>query len=328
VSKETTRNTICPKFIQLIGFIGFIGFIWKIASQALPESWLGKMCPARRPVNLEPPAKWRQPVGSGALFNLPSFSSLQDSPKKLRPLVCKGRTRPVSQVSPPGDENLDAADCQSPTAVLLSLVNTDLMHTVHTDFEPREESFRFEKSKENGFRFDKRDEIPVMASINCHSSSEFNIIPKKNSNAPRKKRPKRPLQSGSGISEGANNAPNKWRSYVCKICNRYFQYPRSLLTHQLVHQDVRPHKCTFPSCSKAFRQTGHLQTHLLIHTGDKPFRCPVQGEFFFTFSIWFQFSKFNGVFEEKIGFFLICQAVRLFRSVMPTGDVRYTRTFD
>ncbi|GAU87767.1 hypothetical protein RvY_00568 [Ramazzottius varieornatus] len=81
-----------------------------------------------------------------------------------------------------------------------------------------------------------------------------------------------------GEPKWANTERKSYRSTsVCDICGREFRYPRSLLTHQLVHQDIRPHKCPYPQCDKSFRQTGHLQTHLLIHTGDKPFKCPVQG---------------------------------------------------
>ncbi|XP_055334703.1 zinc finger and BTB domain-containing protein 49-like [Paramacrobiotus metropolitanus] len=66
------------------------------------------------------------------------------------------------------------------------------------------------------------------------------------------------------------------KKFNCQTCGKYFQYPRSLETHKLVHSDTRPHECPY-QCGKSFRQSGHLQTHILIHTGAKPFKCPVGG---------------------------------------------------
>eukprot|EP00471_Norrisiella_sphaerica_P006564 CAMPEP_0184491488 /NCGR_PEP_ID=MMETSP0113_2-20130426/20534_1 /TAXON_ID=91329 /ORGANISM="Norrisiella sphaerica, Strain BC52" /LENGTH=327 /DNA_ID=CAMNT_0026875873 /DNA_START=84 /DNA_END=1067 /DNA_ORIENTATION=- len=62
-------------------------------------------------------------------------------------------------------------------------------------------------------------------------------------------------------------------AYVCKICNRTFNFRFNLVRHVKMHSGIRPYVCKV--CNYAFNLKGNLQIHFRVHTKIKPFACPV-----------------------------------------------------
>ncbi|XP_059807280.1 zinc finger protein 214-like [Hypanus sabinus] len=75
--------------------------------------------------------------------------------------------------------------------------------------------------------------------------------------------------NGPSLVSGPSPAP-----YVARASPT----PLTLLTHQLVHTDVRPFRCS--ECGKAFKSFQELRRHQRLHTGERPFSCPVCGKGF------------------------------------------------
>jgi len=61
--------------------------------------------------------------------------------------------------------------------------------------------------------------------------------------------------------------------FVCKFssCNKIFTTNYRLNAHHLIHQGIKPFKCTY--CDKTFSQNINLETHIRTHTLNKPFLC-------------------------------------------------------
>ena len=59
--------------------------------------------------------------------------------------------------------------------------------------------------------------------------------------------------------------------FSCKICGKNFSKKRSLLGHELEHEDEKPHKCDI--CNKNFRYHTSLARHKLRHEIETPFKC-------------------------------------------------------
>ena len=68
-----------------------------------------------------------------------------------------------------------------------------------------------------------------------------------------------------------NDCTNK--PFKCDECNKSFRNKSGLSNHKIIHNGMKPHKCTFSGCGKAFARSCDLTRHIRLHTGDKPFKC-------------------------------------------------------
>lgn len=66
-------------------------------------------------------------------------------------------------------------------------------------------------------------------------------------------------------SSGTNGA------FVCKVCQKTFQYQRMLNRHVKCHNETKRHLCSF--CGKGFNDTFDLKRHVRTHTGVRPYKC-------------------------------------------------------
>ncbi|XP_038851638.1 putative transcription factor Ovo-like 1 [Salvelinus namaycush] len=60
-------------------------------------------------------------------------------------------------------------------------------------------------------------------------------------------------------------------SFVCKMCQKVFQYQRMLNRHLKCHSDTKKHLCNH--CGKGFNDTFDLKRHVRTHTGVRPYKC-------------------------------------------------------
>lgn len=68
--------------------------------------------------------------------------------------------------------------------------------------------------------------------------------------------------------------------YACEVCKKAFVTMPKLKRHMLIHDGIRPFKCTEPGCGKGFTTNSNLNVHRRQHTGEKPFSCSVCGRQF------------------------------------------------
>lgn len=61
--------------------------------------------------------------------------------------------------------------------------------------------------------------------------------------------------------------------YLCSFCGKSFNVKAGLISHEMVHSDVKPYCCS--SCPKTFRHKIALNMHERTHTGVKPYKCTV-----------------------------------------------------
>jgi len=57
----------------------------------------------------------------------------------------------------------------------------------------------------------------------------------------------------------------------CVYCCRCFRSRLALEAHELLHLDLKPHRCDV--CDRGFRQSVHLTVHRRTHTKECPFKC-------------------------------------------------------
>lgn len=108
----------------------------------------------------------------------------------------------------------------------------------------KSEIYAFQPPKSpNGICIDKRIE-PISPPIS--TSSPLNATENKNDKFPAKK-------------------------FVCKECNKSFDYKHVLQNHCRTHTGEKPYNCNI--CGKKFTRDHHLKTHMRLHTGEKPFCC-------------------------------------------------------
>uniref|UniRef100_A0A669B9B7 C2H2-type domain-containing protein n=1 Tax=Oreochromis niloticus TaxID=8128 RepID=A0A669B9B7_ORENI len=86
-------------------------------------------------------------------------------------------------------------------------------------------------------------------------------------------------------------------SFICDICGKGFYHACHLTRHKLVHQEVRPFRCTTCGkgftqalcsvcgksfrcevCGKKFPNPSQYRAHQRSHTGEKPFHCDICGK--------------------------------------------------
>ncbi|XP_070709131.1 zinc finger protein ZFP2-like [Pempheris klunzingeri] len=98
--------------------------------------------------------------------------------------------------------------------------------------------------------------------------------------------------------------PAPAKAFPCPICSKVFKFRSLLVSHSLIHSEVRPYACDF--CSRSFRRLSHLKRHrevvhangarppqnyvchicgkdkkcrsqlarhVIIHTGERPYAC-------------------------------------------------------
>ncbi|XP_075227353.1 uncharacterized protein LOC142327877 [Lycorma delicatula] len=61
------------------------------------------------------------------------------------------------------------------------------------------------------------------------------------------------------------------RNYVCNFCQMSFNFKSNLKRHLNSHIKEKIYMCTF--CQKFFNQRSHLKSHLSIHTKEKNYIC-------------------------------------------------------
>lgn len=64
---------------------------------------------------------------------------------------------------------------------------------------------------------------------------------------------------------------NDEKKYYCSTCNKGFSRKHNMVSHELIHSQVKPHVCSV--CSSTFRRIHDLKRHEKLHTGEKPFKC-------------------------------------------------------
>lgn len=69
--------------------------------------------------------------------------------------------------------------------------------------------------------------------------------------------------------EDNEHDPNK--KYHCSSCGKTFTRKHNLVSHELIHSQIKPHICSV--CSSSFRRIHDLKRHEKLHTGEKPFKC-------------------------------------------------------
>ncbi|XP_026148716.1 putative transcription factor Ovo-like 1a [Mastacembelus armatus] len=72
-------------------------------------------------------------------------------------------------------------------------------------------------------------------------------------------------------SQSQNVSTGSTATYVCKVCQKTFQYQRMLNRHVKCHNETKRHLCTF--CGKGFNDTFDLKRHVRTHTGVRPYKC-------------------------------------------------------
>ncbi|XP_055682159.1 zinc finger protein 510-like [Lutzomyia longipalpis] len=61
-------------------------------------------------------------------------------------------------------------------------------------------------------------------------------------------------------------------TFDCHICGFKCKTKASLLSHMVVHSDVKKYKCNY--CGNEYKRSTALKDHLILHTGQRPFECP------------------------------------------------------
>lgn len=54
---------------------------------------------------------------------------------------------------------------------------------------------------------------------------------------------------------------------ICFECGKGFRRKSSLITHSLIHNNIKPFSCKF--CGKSFHQKSDMKKHTFIHTGNQ-----------------------------------------------------------
>lgn len=73
------------------------------------------------------------------------------------------------------------------------------------------------------------------------------------------------------ISSSETGYMNSEKKYFCNTCGKAFSRKHNLVSHELIHSQVKPHICSV--CSLSFRRIHDLKRHEKLHTGEKPFKC-------------------------------------------------------
>lgn len=82
-----------------------------------------------------------------------------------------------------------------------------------------------------------------------------------------------PLEAVSMVTRSTGQSPSSGMNgaFVCKVCQKTFQYQRMLNRHVKCHNETKRHLCSF--CGKGFNDTFDLKRHVRTHTGVRPYKC-------------------------------------------------------
>jgi uncharacterized Zn-finger protein len=59
------------------------------------------------------------------------------------------------------------------------------------------------------------------------------------------------------------------KPFQCQLCSKKFTRYSTLNNHNLIHLDLKPHKCNHESCGKSFRDKSNMKKHMKIHVNIK-----------------------------------------------------------
>ena len=78
------------------------------------------------------------------------------------------------------------------------------------------------------------------------------------------------------ISAKTSDSKHPEKKFFCSKCNKFFTTIHSLKSHiNIIHENNRPYKCSFPNCPRAFENASKLMAHERTHTGEKPYVCQI-----------------------------------------------------
>lgn len=80
------------------------------------------------------------------------------------------------------------------------------------------------------------------------------------------------------------------KPHKCTVCSRSFRTKQDLKLHNVMHTNIRQYICDI--CDKSFRRRPNLVQHLKLHSGEKPFKCSYCSKQFFV--------RFNLKLHERV----------------------------
>eukprot|EP01083_Nonionella_stella_P197149 724994_1 len=95
-----------------------------------------------------------------------------------------------------------------------------------------------------------------------------------------KSKPKTAIKKKPKCLNTRLNKVDKAKAFKCVVCSKSFRNKSGLSNHKIIHNQSKPHKCTYQKCKKAFGRSCDLTRHLRLHTGQKPFKCTTCGKAF------------------------------------------------
>ncbi|KAF8588905.1 hypothetical protein K439DRAFT_1613240 [Ramaria rubella] len=96
-------------------------------------------------------------------------------------------------------------------------------------------------------------------------SGELITAPSLSRSRPKLPRTARDQLTSSTSGSGAHSSSS--RRHVCPTCQKRFNRPSSLRTHQSVHTGFRPFICLYPGCGRTFSVASNMRRHLRKHSG-------------------------------------------------------------